>query len=104
MPIIREKQIFLKGISVLNFFHHHILKPHRLIACEALALLVKTEDFQTYTNQYYDIRNQYDVEKLLYFREEILNDLIGHNELENKKLVRPLIDLIDKVKRLTRSK
>ena len=66
---------------------------------ETLSLLVDTDDFGTYRSHYYD--NE-DVETLLSLKENCLNELF--TDFENRKVVRPLIDCIEKAKRQARLK
>jgi hypothetical protein len=100
MPLLREKNIFMLGIKVLNRCAYGLLKVHRLKAAESLALLAGTEDFLTYRSQY--INNVQDVQALIHFKETCLIDFL--NDFETKKILRPLLDCIDRSKRLFKLK
>jgi hypothetical protein len=94
MPLIRERRIFVQAVKLLNLLGHNVLKAHRLIACQALSLLVDTEDFITHKESYY---TNDDVDALVALKETIVQDLMS--DFDNRKLVRPLADCIDKAKR-----
>lgn len=99
MPLFRERQIFPKAVKVLVQFGHNILRTHRFVAAQSLALLVDTEDFITHRANYY---THADLEKLIELKETILVDLMS--DFDNRKTIRPLVDCIDKAKRQARSK
>ena len=74
-------------------------------AAEALALLAETEYFTTYRADFIEnspSNGPVDLESLTLFKESFLVDLMG--EFENRKAVRPLVDVIDKTKRLLKLK
>lgn len=97
MPAIRDRRIFMTAVQVLLMFGTAILTAHRLKACEALSLLVQTEDYVTLPTQYYDTINAKEINCLLDFREQIIPPLMV--DFESKKAIRPLADAIDKIKR-----
>lgn len=99
MPLIREKGIFMLAIQVLCNCHVDLLKVHKLKATEMLAMMVDTEDFNTYRSEYYSAT---DLDKLLDFKENVLSGLMA--DFETRKSLRPLADCIDKAKRLSRLK
>jgi hypothetical protein len=102
VPQVRERKIFLKAIQVMNLFNKSILTIHRLKACEAIALIAQTEDFVTDPSRYYDMNNAREINALLDLREKVLPELM--TDFETKKLLRPLTDMIDKIKRRMASK
>ncbi len=86
------------AVRCLSMYGTGLLKVHKLKAAEALALLAETEYFTTYRGQFIDGEGSDDVAKLLEFKEIFLTDLM--TDFENRKGVRPLVDAIDKAKRL----
>lgn len=100
LPLIRERNIFMLSVQTLCMIGKYLLRAHKLKAAEALSLLAESEDFVTYRPEY--IQTQQDVDILLEFKETVLADLI--TDFENRKLVRPLIDAIDKAKRTMKFK
>lgn len=105
MPLVRERRLFMLGVHVLTHLcsikgEKQLQKPHRLKAAEALALLCQTEDFGTYRAQHYS--NGVDVEKMSELKDLGLADLMTN--FDDKKVIRPLVDAIEKAKRLARSK
>jgi hypothetical protein len=97
MPTIRDRGIFIKAVRVMNLFGNSVLTIHRLKACESISLLIQTEDFVTLPDQYYDVNNAREMNELLDFREKVLPELMI--DFESKKMLRPLADVIDKIKR-----
>ena len=95
MPLMRERRVFMQAVKLLNLLGHNVLKAHRLIACQALSLIVDTEDFITHKDSYY---SNDDVDSMIELKENIVQDLMS--DFDNRKLVRPLSDCIDKAKRL----
>lgn len=100
MPTIRDRNIFQNGITVLLTYGPLLLSAHRFAACEALALLAGTEDFSTYPQSYYNMKNPTETSKMIEFREKIVTELMSN--LDQRKALRPLTDILDKVKRLAR--
>lgn len=72
-----------------------LLSSHRIKAAQALSLLVETDDFSTHKDQHY---SNTDVDTLLSLKEYCLVGIA--KDYEVKKTIRPLIDCIDKAKRL----
>ena len=93
--VLREiaEEVVGQRLDVVDLAIHQ----HRLVAAQALSLMVDTEDFLTHKSEYY--ANE-DVEALLQLKENVLQDLMS--DLDARKLVRPLVDAIDKAKRLMR--
>lgn len=73
-----------------------LLSPHRLKCLEALALIADTEDFATYPSEYY-CTTMDDVDVMLTVQEKVLSEF--QNDMEKRKLVRPLVDCIGRAKR-----
>jgi len=94
MPYLRERKIFTTAVRVLNTFGKSMVKTHQLIAVESLAFIVDTEDFATNPRDYIMAE---DLELLLEFKETILQELM--QDMEKRKVIRPLVDAIDKAKR-----
>lgn len=97
VPIIRERRIFLTAIQVITLFNTSILTIHRLKACEAISLIAQTEDFVTNPTKYYDTSNAKEINALLDFREQVLPGLM--TDFDSRKTLRPLADVIDRIKR-----
>ena len=97
MPIMRHRGVFIKAIQVMLSFGTSILAAHRLKAIESLALLVQTEDFSTHPTQHYDLSNGHDLPQMIEFREKCLAPLM--TDFESRKILRPLADVIDRLKR-----
>lgn len=100
MPIIRENRLFMKIVQNLNEFAADIIPKQKLLIATALALLVDTEDFIIHRDQYITCRE--DVEDLVRCKEQVLTTLM--TDLEKKRVIRPLVDSIDKAKRQLRFK
>ena len=52
MPLVRERMIFMQGLRVIEKVYRFVLSAHIMTSLTALALLVESEDFSTYTDQY----------------------------------------------------
>ena len=98
MPLIREKRILMLSIHFLNLYHKDLLTVHILKASEALSLLVDTDDFKTYRDVY--IADVHDAKSLLIFKTSCLDKIL---DFQSKKLIRPLLDSIDRAKRKYRA-
>jgi len=95
MPLIRERRVFILSCQLLSKFSKaNLLTAHKLKAAQALALLTETEDFSTHTGQYYSAD---DTTVLIELREGLLSELM--RDFTNRKLIRPLVDSIDRAKR-----
>lgn len=100
MPMIRERRVFMLGVEALcNYCQDRglesLMQVHRVKAAQALSLLVDTDDFCTYKDQHYQ---NTDVDTLIRLKEDCLITIAKDYEL--KKSIRPLMDCIDKAKRL----
>ncbi len=100
MPFIRERHLFMTAIRVLSVVYSGVLTSHMLVAVEALSLLADTEDFSTYSTQY--VVNVGDAEIMVAFKAKCLQPL--STDMEKRRLMRNLVDAIDKSKRKYRLK
>lgn len=100
MPAIRESGLLLTAIQFLLRIHPYLLDQGVDInvlftTLEALSLLVDTEDFETYKKEY--IKDEADAVILIRFKEIVLQPYLS--DMAKKKLIRSLIDCIDRAKR-----
>ena len=110
MPIIREKKIFILSIKLLQKVYSHLDDIHILSCCHSISMLTDTDDFDTYRNQY--VSDVTDAEILCNFKDTCMSCILSNttnctsntNSSINKKSVRPLIDCIDKAKRMFKLK
>lgn len=102
MPEFRAKGIFMLGVRVLCQYGPHLLPAHQLKACQALAAVAETEHFITYFDSYINLTGGSDDVALLgRLKDSVLAEV--NKDFGNRKLVRPLVDAIDKCKRLQKS-
>ena len=87
------------SVNLIEKVHNGVLGIHILKALSSLALMTASEDFRTYTDQYILYEN---VATLTDFKATCLASF--QSDFEQKKLVRPLVDCIDKAKRQNRRK
>ena len=120
MPIIREKKIFILSIKLLQKVYSHLDDIQILLCCHSISMLTDTDDFDTYRNQY--ASDVTDAEVLCNFKDTCMSCILSNttnntsgssgsgntnsnvNSSINKKSVRPLIDCIDKAKRMFKLK
>ena len=115
MPIVREKKIFILSIKLLQKVYSHLDDIHILSCCHSISMLTDTDDFDTYRNQY--VSDVTDAELLCNFKDTCMMCILSNsntngssannsnvNSSINKKSVRPLIDCIDKAKRMFKLK
>jgi hypothetical protein len=100
MPVIRERRVFMLGVEALcNYCEdkggEQLMQVHKIKAAQALSLLVETDDFCTYKDQHY---NSSDIDTLVRLKDDCLTSI--SKDYEVKRSIRPLIDCIDKAKRL----
>lgn len=100
MPLVRQKRTFMLGCEFLSKFGHNLTKAINVKIAESLALLADTEDFQTYREEYIDL-NSTDPDILIDLS-SLLDEFLS--DFETKRRIRPLIDAINKTKRLTKRK
>lgn len=89
------------GVRVLCQYGPRLLPVHQLKACQALSAVAETEHFITYFDSYINITSGDDVEVLSKLKDSVLAEVT--KDFANRKLVRPLVDAIDKSKRLQKS-
>lgn len=99
MPIMRERGMFMLAVRAMCLFAGTLHQMHKLKAAEALSALIETEDFQTYKDQHFNA-DGFDVQTLVELKDIVLSDVTKEYSL--RRLIRPLIDCIDKAKRLSR--
>ena len=97
MPVLRTKRFLVLGMEFLHKYHPALPGPTLLKCIEALSMLVDSEEFSTYRERHIDHTNPDEISMLLSFKESCLSALL--KDIENRKLVRPLADAIDKAKR-----
>lgn len=97
MPIIREKNIFMNGVKFLSVYYPAMTAVDALRALEALSGLVQTEDFQTYKERYVSHTDNADAFVLIEFRETVL--LKYQDDFKTRRIVRPLLDLVQNLSR-----
>lgn len=95
MPYLRDRNVFMKAAQMLNLYHKEMFSLHVLKGVEALSLMVETDDFKTNKDLY--ISGKSDAEALINFKLTCLTPLLSN--FDNRKLMRPLIEVIDKSKR-----
>jgi hypothetical protein len=102
MPLVRELNLFMLIVKTLCQYGHDIDLGHRFVAAQALSLLVETDDFTSHRDAYYNPNSAGDLERMLLLKESVLVDLTRNSE--HRKALRPLLDTIDRAKRLCHSK
>ena len=95
MPTLRARGVFMSAARTLRRISDALPQAFLLKCVRALSLLSDTEDFKTYRSQYIAAA---DLEDLAAIRESILIPL--QTETSQRVLVRPLIDCIDRAKRM----
>ena len=97
MPTFRNKRFLVLGIEFLSRYHEALPHPTLLSCIETLSVLVESEDFNTYRDVHLDLSDSKEIGILSNFKEKCLSDLL--KSMESRKIVRPLVDAIDKAKR-----
>ena len=87
------------SVNLIQQVYNGVLGVHILKALSSLALMAGSEDFRTYTNQYILDEN---VATLTDFKASCLASF--QSDFEERKVIRPLVDCIDKAKRQNRRK
>jgi hypothetical protein len=100
MPSIRQRKIFMLCINMMELVYTKVLAVHVLKMIEALSLLVETEDYSTYRDQY--ISSPEELEKLINLQTVCIAEY--NKEMSHKKITRPLMEAIDKAKRTLKFK
>lgn len=101
MPLVRELNIFSLAIQALLQYGHDLHVNHRFTAAKALASLVETEDFCTHREAFYS-QSAGDIDRMIQFKDSFLAEFTS--DLEKRKPIRPLLDAIDRAKRMNRTK
>ena len=97
MPVIRSRKVFMKAAKFLGLYFPSLPSSVFIKAVETLSLIADSEDFGTYRDRHVDLStSSEDLDVLLHLKENCLSTLPG---LEYKRLLRPLIDAIEKAKR-----
>ena len=97
MPILRNERVFIVGVKFLNKYAQALPLSTLLKCLQSLAHLVESEEFGTYRDSHIDMGNGEHMELLLVFKGKCLIPYSG--DFENRKIVRPLIDTVDKAER-----
>lgn len=97
MPTFRKEGTFTYIVQVLMRVKDMLPEADMLKAVEALSIIVQTEDFNTYREEY--ISGE-DLDSFLEFKKEVLQPLQSKVAADQRRLVRPVGDAIDKSKRL----
>lgn len=99
MPLVREHKIFILTVKLVVLLHgfNTIATSYLFKCCEALAMIVDTEDFKTYPQQYYDLQDADDVSQMMKLLTICTQEFQG--EAAYRSAVRPLTDTLNKVKR-----
>jgi len=98
MPTVRARKVFMRATRTLRRIHDAVPRDALLRYVQALALLADTEDFKTYRSQHVEAG---DLDDLLAIREAVLVPL--QTDTTQRVMVRPLIDCIDRTKRILAS-
>lgn len=98
MPVVRESRIFMLGIRFLVKYGNlrQLLGCHLLKGCEAISLLIDTEDFGTHPDAYYSVIEG-DDEIIMEFQATCLSKF--QNDMEFRKAIRPATDFTSRIKR-----
>jgi len=99
MPTLRAQNILMLGVKVLCHFGNRLTPAQQLLACQALSGIVETEHYITFPDTYLSFSaDSVDVDLLCQLKDTVLGNVT--KEISNRKLVRPLVDAIDKIKRM----
>lgn len=101
MPLLRERRVFIRGAQFLNNYHQHLQSSPKLKIIEALSLIADSEDLATYKDVY--ISDSQDAAVLVNLYESCLEDL-KQQDPSNKRMMRPLLDLVSQMRRRYRLK
>jgi len=95
MPAIRQRKILMLTVRMMELTYTKLLSGHILKMIEALSLLVETEDYSTYRDQY--ISSPEELERLINLQTICIAEY--NKDMNNKKITRPFMEAIDKAKR-----
>lgn len=90
MPIIRDRRVFMNAVKVLCYSHNGLSSSDTLKAIDVLAMIVGTDDFHTYADEY--IRGERDLNYLMDLKMSCLDNFTS--DFSSRRLVRPLVDRI----------
>jgi hypothetical protein len=97
MPALRSSKFLILGLKFVNKYQS-VLPGVTLLKCvEALSIFVDSEEFQTYRAEHIDFTNEEDINEMISLKEKCLSEIM--KDMENRKIVRPLVDAIEKAKR-----
>ncbi|ETV71902.1 hypothetical protein H257_13032 [Aphanomyces astaci] len=91
MPLVLEKQLFALLASHIQRHWKSFSDTDVIVACEVLALLCDTEDFQTHGPSY--VSSAQTCRDLRAIQEDILDGLM--EDLDMRKKLRPLLDVVN---------
>ena len=97
MPHLRSEKVFILGAKFLHKYSNALPAPILLKCLQSLAHLVESEEFSTYRDKHIDTTSGDDVDSLLSFKQSCLIQYL--TDMDNRKIVRPMIDAIDKAER-----
>ena len=101
MPTIRSLGLYMNLVHSIVRFSKSFSEVMLGKALETLSFIVQCEDFATYREEYLGDDNAgFNLEVHLELQKDILKPLMKELSIEQKKLLRPLNDSIDKTKRL----
>lgn len=98
MPYFREARIFILAVEFLVKYGNakSLLSCHLAKGCEALSLVIETEDFGTHPDAYYSLENG-DGEMIMQFQATCLSKF--QNDMDLRKKIRPATDFTSRIKR-----
>ena len=99
MPLVREHRLFLLTAKLVVAIHEQdrVGLSHLFKCCEAMALVADTEDYNTYTTEYFDIKDSDDVGPLMKLHALCTKEF--QSDSAHRSALRPLMDALGKVKR-----
>lgn len=100
MGVLRQRGVFLKISRFLLKYNAHLSIKAQTIIVNALSAIAETEDFATFRDEY--VASADEVDTLLELRSEVL--LAFQHDTEKRRMMRPLNDAVDQLKRKHRLK
>jgi len=95
MPIMEEREVFSMLVQYLPLYADKFGEQDMLVALEACAMIVDTEDMRTHKDRY--IRDDNEREAVVKLR-DLCDDYM--DDLDTRRKIRPLLDCIDACKRV----
>lgn len=83
------------AIKMMELIHTKLLSEHVLKMIQSLSLLVETEDYSTYRDQY--ISSPDELEKVINLQAACVAEY--NKDMNNKKITRPFMEAVEKAKR-----